>query len=187
MDFGERDTDPVRYAKKVLEFTPGPRVVGFKIWPGNQNGGYKALTALAPDPEIKKVILIRSNHLAGLSSGGLVRMKQKYPTAFEGDGPRPQIHFNRAAFLEWTDRRTRYLQHYRKIAQENVMEIPYLGLMETGVQKISRFLELSDFDFKPRMKKRNTADILGRYRPEYHNDIKRILDDIGHPEWVTEE
>jgi hypothetical protein len=181
-----RAENPVQYAYNVLNFTPGPSVVGFKIWRGKDSGGLEAINALGPDPAIKKIILNRSNILACQSSEGLVHLKKKMPDAFEGEGDHPKLDFNRQAFLKLTDYRAGIFDHYRKIAQHDVLEIPYVGLMETGMNAIASFLNLSEFKFEARTKKRYTSDIIGRFKPECHDEIKRTLEQIGHPEWVNE-
>lgn len=186
LDFTVRAQDPVKYAHNVLNFTTGPSVVGFKIWRGKDSGGLVAINALGPDPSIKKVILNRTNILACQSSEGLVRLKKQMPDAFENREDHPKLDFDPQAFVKLTEYRAGIFDHYCKVAQHDVLEIPYAGLMDTGIKAVAEFLGLSEFTFKALTTKRYTNDIIGRYKPEHHDEIKRTLDQLGHPEWVNE-
>ena len=56
MDYTERANDPVRYAYRVLNFTPDPPVNGLKIWPHSDEdtGPRHAIDAICADPTVKK-------------------------------------------------------------------------------------------------------------------------------------
>ena len=188
MDYTKRAENPVGYAYRVLDFTTGPSTVGYKIWPHNDDdtGPLEALNAMCADPTIKKIILHRENELACHSSEVLVNLKKRHPAAFEGEGPRPQARFNKMGFMTFFERRDGWFKHYRNIAGEDVLKVPYVGLLEASIGKIAGFLELAPHEFMARTSKRNTHDILNRCRREDHDKIKRTLEEIGHPEWVTE-
>lgn len=188
MDYTERANDPVRYAYRVLNFTPGPPVVGFKIWPHSDEdtGPRQAIDAICADPTVKKIILHRSNELACHSSEVLANLKRNDPDAFGGDGPRPQARFNKMGFLKFFNRRKGWFDHYRKSTEDDTLEVPYVGLMDTSIGRISDALGLASHAFQARNAKRNSNDILNSYLTEDHDKIMRTLDEIGHPEWVTE-
>ena len=188
MDYTVRAENPVQYAYDVLNFTPREPVVGYKIWPhiNNDTGPLDALNAICADPAIKKIILHRDNELACHSSEVLVNLKRKDPAAFEGDGPRPQARFNKMGFMTFFERRQGWFRHYQNITQGDALTVPYVGLMDTSIQQIADYLNLASHDFKARNEKRNADDILNRYTPKDHDKIRRTLEEIGHPEWVTE-
>lgn len=188
MDYTERAENPVGYAHRVLDFTTGPSTVGYKIWPHNDEDPNPliALNALCADRTIKKIILHRENELACHSSEVLVNLKKRDPAAFEGDGPRPQARFNKVGFMTFYERRAGWFNHYYNVTGDDALKVPYTGLLDSSIQAIADFLNLAPYGFKARTSKRNINDILNRYRPEDHDKIRRTLEEIGHPEWVTE-
>lgn len=189
MDYTQRASDPVAFAYNVLDYTTGPVVIGFKIWPHKEedSGPLEALNALSADATIKKIILRRENDLACHSSEVLVNLKRQQPSLFDGHGPRPQARFNKMGFMKFYERRKGWFDHYDDVVGSDALRVPYVGLLDETIAQISDFLELPSFGFKEVTSKRNTNDILNRYRPEDQDKVRRTLDEIGHPEWVTEE
>ncbi|MEP1522965.1 hypothetical protein [Ascidiaceihabitans sp.] len=186
LDLSKLETDPGGYMYDILNFTPGPKCVGLKAWPGQIRSSLRAISFMTKDPSIKKIVLNRKNHLACLSSFGLVRLKQSARHLFADGLPRPQIDFDRKVFLEYVETRSWLFNWYDKKCKHGYLEVPYEGLMTDGIYKIVEHLGLDPVTFKARTTKRNTSDVLGRYKPEFHNEIVECLDEIGHPEWVAE-
>lgn len=186
VDIEKRKIKPVEYAYDILNTTRGATTTGFKIWTSDYVGTNEALAALTADPTIKKIILNRENKLACISSAALVALKKENPEAFEDPDNRPQAVFEKDKFLRQTRNRIKRIESYPAMCTGEVLKLPYEGLMTTGLQAITQFLDLEEFDFVISTKKRNTGDIIGRYKPEFHDEIRATLDEIGHPEWVSE-
>lgn len=182
----KRHTDPVGYVYNILNYTPGPSTIGFKLWGGPNNGATDAIAALAADTAIKKIILNRENHMACFSSNALVAAKHKDPEAFvDRDNP-PRLDFDAEEFKKFTYRRNKRLQYYRDTCKGDLIEIPYADLIATGVPRILDFLGLPRTDLAALTRKRNSSNTLSRFKETEHDKIRSTLDDLGHPEWVSE-
>ena len=182
----KREPDPVGYAYAILDHTFGPSTVGFKLMTAakSHTNANAAIVALNEDTDIKKIMLVRENHLACFSSDARVRLIRQ-----QGRGAAAPLllDFDADRFTQFSKRRRRKFDRLRAQAKGDVLDLPYTGLMTTGLEAVRGFLNLAPFDFEPATTKRNSGDIIGRYKPEYHDQIRATLDSIDHPEWVQED
>lgn len=162
LDLTQRETDPVGFAYSVLNFSPNAHTVGFKLWRGDHHFGQVAIETLGPDPKVKKIILERENVLACHSSEALVHLKQRTPQAFTQDKPRQLLDFDADVIKKFAAYRKGIFNQYRRLVRHDILEVPYVGLLERGIYRVGGFLGLSDFNYKVRTQKRNTNDILNR-------------------------
>lgn len=183
IDTSKRQTDPVQYVADILNFSPGPKIVGLKMW---RRQSRSASDALAADQRIKKIILHRRNYLACFSSAGLVDLRLKQPELFGDPGHPPKLDFDVSFFRRYVRNRALTFQYYATEIRGETCNIPYIGLMSTGLEAVRAFLGLSPFEFREKTAKRNTDDILGRFHPATHDQIRKNLDKLRHPEWVSE-
>ncbi len=147
--------------------------------------------ALLADESVWKIVLERSNRLAGYSSDRLAKVTRVYHVrkAEELDSYRqanPLLTFDREDFLGNVRRRDRLHGIYRRRAAGPVFQMTY-GELSVGIfPRLFEFLGLPDHPVEMRHRKLNASDILARFRPEDHDAIRATLDELGHPEWVQE-
>jgi len=93
---------PRRLARAVLDWTPGPPVVGFKMWTWQAPAVARELLA---DAGVHKIVIERRNRLAAFSSVRLAFTTGTW-NRWPGDGPAPPpplLPFDAAEFAEFCD------------------------------------------------------------------------------------
>lgn len=142
---------------------------------------------LGADETIKKIRLFRENELAAFSSWQLVREKNAQPHLFKPGLKKPKIAFRKNLFVNFLERRQAWRDASQNLAKGDVLTLPYEGLTGEGLQRAAAFLNLTlPHSFTTPSEKRNSNDILGRFEKSEHRRLLRTLDQIGHPEWVSE-
>ncbi len=186
LDLSKVEADPLAFCHDVLDFSHGPKAVGFKIWHNGDPARTALVDALVADPSIKKIILRRQNELAGYSSERLANMSRNRPELFIDPSAPPRAHFNPDRFRTFVKTRQGWFDRYRAKMRGDVIFIDYKDLMKDGPNRIAAFLGLSPHEFVPQTLKRNTSEVLKRFKPSQHNLIRTTLDDIERPKWVRE-
>jgi|GEM_PF-3408517 len=176
---------PRRLARAVLDFTPGPPVVGFKMWAWQAPG---AADALLRDKGIHKIVLERANKLAAFSSVQLAWKTGRWNRwSGEAGGPAaPLLDFDADGFDAFLDRQARLFASYREAAAGPALWLEYLDLPEPGLARIQRFLGLAPLPLPPRRVKMHGEDILARFAPAGHAAIRHRLERLGRLDWVNE-
>lgn len=176
---------PQRLARAILDFTPGPPVVGFKMWTWQAPG---AANALLRDAGVHKIVLERANKLAAFSSVQLAWKTGRW-NRWRGESeapPAPVLDFDAAEFDAFIERQDKLFANYRAAAAGPVLWLEYLDLPEPGLTRIQDFLGIAPLPLQPRRVKLYGADILARFAPADHAAIRRRLDRLGRPDWVCE-
>lgn len=177
---------PARLARAVLDWTPGPPVVGFKMWTWQAPGAARDLLG---DPGVHKILIERENRLAAFSSVRLAFTTgtwNRWPGEGPGEAP-PLLPFDAAEFAEFCDRQDALFAGYRERAAGPVLEVRYTELPEPGIARMQDFLGVSRRDLAPRRVKLHSDDILSRFEPADHDAILAELVRRGRPEWRTED
>lgn len=176
---------PRRLARAVLDWTPGPPVVGFKMWTWQAPAVARELLA---DAEVHKIVIERRNRLAAFSSVRLAFTTGTW-NRWPGDGPAPPpplLPFDAAEFAEFCNRQKGLFADYRARARGPVLELAYVELPDPGIAAIQDFLGVERRDLAPRRVKLYSDDIMARFEPAAHAAIREALERAGHPEWATE-
>jgi hypothetical protein len=181
--------DPAGFARRVLDFTPGPRCVGFKMW---QRQAPEACAALLADPGIHKILHLRENILASYSSDALAKttgvsqIRDAASAHRAATTQRPKLGFDADAFRKIVRRRKRGWARLRKAAVGPVCLSTYRAVVTQGVGPLYDFLGLAPFAPVERLQKVNTHRVIDRFDPACHADIAATLDELGHPEWIED-
>ena len=185
----DRHSNPVPFAYRVLDYSPGPSFVGFKMW---LDQSVPACLTLLADPRIYKVILERENCLASYSSTAIADARKEANSLANVSMPLPsgsgqvQVAFNRTAFLNHVYSRELTFNTYRQKAAGPVLDTTYVTQVETKASDIVEFLGAKQFEMKTRFSRINSTVTIDRFLPEYHEEIRTVLGEIGHPEWESE-
>ena len=188
-DVEELRKDQVSYVQKLLSFTPGPSCVGFKVFFVQAP---KACNFLMADRETKKIILERKNHLAQYSSLLISQASGMSHQRANANKPRTQVvespvRFDAEAFSIFSERRQNYFDRYEQQSKGDVFFMTYTEMNDAVFAKLFKFLDLPPIDVSSQFKKLNSGDILSRFHPDDHQQVRDCLDQLGHPEWVSEE
>lgn len=176
---------PRKLARAILDVTPGPPVVGFKMWTWQAP---RAANALLRDPGVHKIVLERENKLAGFSSAQLAWKTgrwNRWPNDAEAP-PAPLLDFDEAEFDAFLERHRKLFGNYRGAAEGPSLWLEYLDLPEPGLDRIQRFLGLEPLPLPPRRLKMHAEDILARFAPAGHDRIRRKLERLGREDWAEE-
>lgn len=177
---------PVKLARTVLGWTPGPPVVGFKMWTWQAPA---AARKLLKDAGVHKIIIERKNRLAAFSSVRLAFTTGTW-NRWPGEGlPReapPLLPFDVDMFREFCDRQDKLFASYREQARGPVLDVVYADLPEPGITAMQDFLGVAPRDLNPRRLKLHPDNILSRFDPAAHAAIEAELARIGRPDWVRE-
>lgn len=175
---------PERLARAILDFTPGPPVVGFKMWTWQAPG---AANALLRDEGVHKIVLERANKLAAFSSVQLAWKTGRW-NRWRGESeapPAPLLDFDEAEFDAFLVRQEKLFANYREAAGP-ALWLEYLDLPEPGLERIQRFLGITPLPLQPRRVKLHGEDILARFAASDHDAIRRRLERLRRPDWVNE-
>ncbi len=183
---GERLTAPVEFTKKLLDFTPGPKCVGFKMW---RTQSKEAADYILKEPSIHKIIHRWQNSLARYSSSKLLkktRVAQVRTRHSEQKREQPKISFDRDEFLRVAKRNDKNFEKLEAMAVGPILKTTFSGVVQNGVSEIFECLGLEPFETKFRLGAVNTKSTIDRFREEDHEAIKKTLEDIGHTDWISE-
>jgi len=184
-----RLSDTTVFAEKVLGFSSGPKCVGFKMW---HRQAPEACEYLLGHPGIHKIVHVRENKLAKYSSQllakatGVAHLPEAKVREGAGKHVRPRIEFDKEQFLKFCFRQDRYVADLLKKAEGPVLRTTYSGITSNGPAEIYDFLGLDPFDASFRLHRVNSKSTIDRFREDQHEKILTCLDEVGHPEWVSE-
>lgn len=181
---------PLKLAYSVLEDTPvsdGVTCIGFKLFKHQQP---KVAAALAGDPSVKKILLERTNRLAGFSSNVLARKTGVWnlpPDEMRTAPDKTRIAFDREQFLHFVARQESIFAEYRDLSEGAVAHLRYEDLGRAAIWGLLAFLDVPQAELRPGKAKLNGTDILGRFAPDDREAVLKTLDEIGQPGWVRED
>ncbi|MRX49075.1 hypothetical protein GI374_01200 [Paracoccus sp. S-4012] len=176
---------PVKLARAVLDFTPGPPVVGFKMWTWQAPAAAREILA---DPGLRKIVIERKNRLAAYSSVRLAFTTGVW-NLWPGEGRKaapPLLPFDAADFEAFLKRQQKLFDEYRAHAAGELLEVAYGELPDPGIARIQAFLGVAPRDLAPRRQKLHSDDILARFAPEARDAVRAAVERAGHPEWLRE-
>lgn len=181
--------DAIAFVDALLSFSPGPDCVGFKMFFPQSPEACKHLMS---DHGVKKIVLNRENQLAAYSSNLIAKASGFSHQRADQENNRPlaassYIRFNEEDFRRFCLRRGRIHKRYQKFCKGDVLNLNYTEVDDGVFAIVFQFLGLPAFEVSSHFKKLNPSDILSRFSREDHAQITATLDDLGHPEWVSEE
>lgn len=183
IDAEQRDADG--YLEKVFDQTE-KKAAGFKMW---RVQAPSVCDALLGDRDVKKIIYERTNKFAQFSSNLLARATGVWNRAADKPGGPIQaepLGFNPKAFAKFCAVQADLFAHYRASAKGEVLDIPFSSIADGNFGQVLEFLDCPNMDLKPQKARLHSSDVISRFAPEHHDEIKRTLDDLGHPEWAAE-
>lgn len=189
-DIAGRDGDPLGFARKVLDFSDGRQAVGFKMWYAQSPAACQALMA---DPSVHKIILERPNRLAQFSSR-LFALEQgrnhlARRAAIETGQPMPppaKLCFDEGAFRRHCRAVDMAYRRYRDGCVAPLLDLRFPQITTAGLEEVMDFLSLPRASLGVPTQRINPPDILSRFADRDHAMIHALLDEMSHPDWVTE-
>lgn len=184
-DISLRERDSVAFIESIYKESGSSVAVGFKIWPGQSKLGTEYVLR---SPEIRKIVLERSNILARYSSTKLAQATGVWVQKMgaKGEYNPPQLSFNEAEFRALIKHHAEVFSYYRAETCGLSLEVTYEEVSSGQFGAIASFLGISPTPLMPQNRKLNDPDIIGRFKAEDHGAILRTLRDVGHPEWAAE-
>ncbi|MEY1557376.1 hypothetical protein AB3Y40_17245 [Yoonia sp. R2331] len=183
-DLNLRDDDPTRFAYAVLNHGDGKQCVGFKMWPGQEKS---TCDTLLRDPNIHKIVLERKNKLGGFTSRELARASGVWHRQSDDKaGNSGMIHFDEAAFRKFVRNQTRRFADVADRAVGPCLFISYSDILAGYFGQIVAFLGLAEQDLSAPLAKINSTHLLDRFVPEDRDQVRAVLDDLGHADWTIE-
>lgn len=189
IDMRLRESDPLRFVQEVLAFSPGRRIVGFKMWRSQHRD---VCDHILSDPTIKKIVLERENRLASFSSVKLARQTGTWNVPGEANPARlakirkEKVDFDKDEFLKYKRRTDHMFNLYRNKSRGSVAYISYLDLAKGHFDEVLSFLGAEIIDLKPQKRRLHSSDIVSRFRAEYHEAILKTLEEIDRVRWRNE-
>lgn len=180
-----RDSDPSGFLDWALN-RPRVAVAGFKMWRSQHEAICDRLLA---DEETLKIIYERENVLARFSSSRLVKATGIYNLKSEKARPEKLdtlVDFNRKAFFDYLDAHRALFSAYREKARGRVLYLTYHDIVENGFSRVLQFLGVSEVALLPQKQRLHSNEILLRFAEKDRETIRKILDEVGHPEWISE-
>lgn len=171
------------FAYRVLSFTDGAPVVGFKMWRG-QNPA--ACRKVAADEEIRKVVLERKNRLASYSSLKLAQKTDQWGKKDVARAAAMLSEFDEEDFTAYVARIDRLFLYYATECRGKVLFIEHREIGEGALQKVLEFLGVEPDATEIFMQRQHTQAVIERFAPEVRDRVRQALDRVGHPEWTQE-
>ena len=184
-----RLSDTVDFAKKVLGFSPAPKCTFFKMWRGQAP---EAFDYLLRNAGVHKIVHVRENRLAQYSSQlltkatGVSHLPEAMVRKGAGKHERPKVEFDKEHFMKFCKRQERKVAEVLKKAEGPVLRTTYADTTSNGPAEIYEFLGLESFETIFRLQRLNSKSTIDRFREDQHEEILASLDEVGHPEWVSE-
>jgi len=181
-----RDIDPTNFVDKVFLFGATKKATGFKMW-YDQNP--VAAEYVLKNPDIKKIILSRTNKLATYSSGfaaeksGIWNVHAKDANNYVP----PYVFFSEESFDKHVAHHEALFNLYRNGSVGDVLNLTYSELTRSGCGRILTFLGVSEIEIKPQTHRLLSENILDRFHPEARDRVVRHLTKIGRLEWLEAE
>jgi hypothetical protein len=185
-DLALRASDPNAFAARILAESGGRAAVGFKMWRGQAP---EACRSLLGRKDVHKIVLERQNVLARYSSHLLAHRNRVWGTRVgkvADVDTRPLETFDPSAFRELVRHQDATFRFYQRFAAGPLLYITYEQLAVRGVADVLPFLQLSPDPIEHGYQKLYSSDIIGRFAPNLHAEIRSELREVGRPEWVSE-
>lgn len=188
LDLAALRATPLAYARALLDYSPGPSCVGFKMMLGQAP---EACEALMRDVSVHKIVLERENRLASFSS----MLQARQTGVFHAPNARKMaahkaraqpLRFDAAAFARHVTRVAHFYRSYRRHSAGPVLELSYTALSPALLDQVQAFLGLEPQPLDLPLPKMGGPDILARFAPQDHAEIRAALAALGHPDWITE-
>ncbi|HEY1707261.1 MAG TPA: sulfotransferase domain-containing protein [Rhizomicrobium sp.] len=180
-----RKEDPLQFVRLAFASPKGDFVRrGFKLFNDHSTA---ALRFIISQPEIKLIVLRRSNLLATFSSGRIARETGawKSTSAASADGME-KLEFKKKKFMGYRDKVRKRLGKIDRLIGErpNVFRIEYDTINDEAVQaNLVAFLGgRSGIKLGSKLSKQNAGRIIDRFSNS--EQVRAYLDHIGKPEWA---
>jgi hypothetical protein len=180
-----RERDPQAFLTWVYNH-PEVKTVGFKMW---QSHAPDICEQLMADPSMPKIIYERPNVLARFSSSRLVWKTGVHNIKLgnaRSDTLDHLLDFHTKTFVEYLRQHTEMFAHYRAASVGPVLDITFDSIKGGDYAQVLGYLGMENMALVPQNIKLHTSSIIDRYNPAHHNAIRVVLNDLGHPEWVSE-
>lgn len=174
---------PHDFVERLFELDDGCKAVGFKIFRAHNE---EVRDSLLQNPDVRKIILRRNNILASYSSLELARKTGQWGTRRTGGIKPGQIFFDSKQFETYRKRTEGYYRKINHICSGPRMQITYeWNILSQNIRPVLDFLEVDpDVETRSRRRKMHGHLMLDRFlNPEA---VVEHLDEIDHPEWITE-
>lgn len=186
-DIQKRETDPVEFTKDILSQNFGKDVVGFKIW---YSQSVEACEYVMSDPDIIKIILERQNKLAHFSSGLLAQKTQvwnmKGKLKPSDKIPENTVSFKESHFLNFVKNNQDLFEIYGQKSVGPVLHLNYCQAARLEFDEIFSTLGVKNLQLAPPTNKLYSDNILNRFNPEDHEQIRATLQRINKLHWLEE-
>lgn len=178
------DIKSPEFAYKILDFSPGEKIVGFKMWYGQNPIACKQLMQ---DSRVKKIVLERENRLAMYSSLLLAQQTNIWGSKNQETKQDTEItEFDADAFLEYVRRADAIFEKYKTLCDDQTLFIKHADIATDAMPKTQQFLGVSTDGTTVFMERQNPRDVLARFSNETHKTILDCLEQLGKPEWTND-
>ncbi len=181
IDVAMRLSDPSRFLNHLMTFTPGPPCVGFKMWFSQNEEICRQLMA---DTSVMKIILERPNRLATFSSKAMARIHGRRNNRIQQNMRGEKIDFGPKRFRRHVRARDEEFDIFRQMSRGPVLDTTYERLVTEGFDEVIEFLGLTPHDLRSDFKRVNPGRIIDRFHEHQHDEIRDVLEELGHPEWA---
>lgn len=180
-----RESDTQKFVDLVFD-RPDAETVGFKMW-RSQNAEY--CNVLLNDETVAKIIYERRNILAKFSSIRLARETGVWNIKSGASRPKvldKKLSFESQQFSDHANRHRGLFDYYRKNSKGRVFNTSYLDIVEHGFSEVLEFLEVPNVPLTPQKERLHSSSILERFQESDHDSVIRVVEELGHPEWLQE-
>lgn len=193
-ELARRNSDPLEFARTMLEPDHGCTRVGFKMWRDQDRA---VCDHLLGRTDVAKIIVERHNKLAQYASlqiakqSGVwtipatlrqVRQQQRRQEAQEF-----KADFDRLSFMAYLQLGQMLFDHYRRSANGPCLQISYNELVRDGLMPVLEFLGVARQASPFATERIHAANVVDRFKPQVHNEIVRTLAAIGRSDWLEED
>lgn len=187
----DRQAHPYRFLQELNRVDSGRhperRLLGFKIFPAHANQLWKSLLR---EPGRAKVLIHRENRLAQYSSLRVAQQEGRWKSSSarpQAEAGAPRVAFDAAEFDQWRRRQDRFEAAFAEDGvADTVFRIEYRRINEGDTLRalLAHLGARAADDMQGHLEKQNGRDIVSRFgNPD---DVRAVLDRIGHPEWAVE-